>query len=123
MKKYRTELKGKKIVLFEADWEKLRERFDTELAELNGGLYHLDSTCPLCRDFVSDGCRGCTFHKFEKMGTTSEGCTNAIEILLGTEAFEFNPSVGGLHWEECNDKKAREQLDKVYTALGKMKLR
>lgn len=121
MKKYYGELLGKKVVLSEGDWEQLRNRYDARLAVKNyGDEYRISVECPLCGEYLVFGCRGCTFNKFRNNGTTSEGCTNSLEVLLGTDKFPFEIDVACVSWSNYYNKQARIALGKIYRKLGKM---
>lgn len=122
MKKYYGELKGKKIVLSEANWEQLRKRYDVERVVHMDNEYRINIDCPLCYDYLVHGCRGCTFNKFEKNGSTSEGCTNVMEIVLGTEDLPFHLSCSQISWSKVMNKEAEEALNVVYRRLGEMRV-
>jgi len=121
MKKFYGELLGKKFVLSEADWEQLRRRYDAKSAVKNyGDEYRISVECPLCDVYLVVGCHGCTFNKFRNNGTTDEGCTNSLEVLLGTDTFPFEVDVMCVSWSNYYNKKARVALGKIYKELGKM---
>jgi len=124
MKKYYGEFLGKKIVLSESDWSQLRKRYDVGLAVKEfTDEYKIRVSCPLCHDYLVMGCLGCTFNKFRNNGTTDEGCTNSLEVLLGTDKFPFEIDVAYVSWSNHYNKKAMIALGKVYRELGKMELR
>lgn len=120
MKKYYGEFLGKKIVLSEGDWEQLRNRYDVGLAVKEAEEYRISVPCPLCHDYLPTGCHGCTFNKFRYVGTTSEGCTNSLEVLLETQDFPFEVNVACVSWNNYYNKQARIALGKIYEELGKM---
>jgi len=104
---------GKDVYLTEKQWSNLVGRFDVDRAEKDeyGRRFRISIGC-FCADFA---CGHCPLYKL-RWGDLY-GCTRAIKYLCGTSNWAFNLSMLTVYWWEEDDKRARRQIQKVYTAL------
>lgn len=110
-------LLGKDVYLTEKHWSILVGRFDLDRAKKTkyGTRFRISIGC-FCIDF---SCRCCPLNIL-RWGDTY-GCIRVVNYLCGTSNWAFELSANAVHWWEGADKKARRQIQKVYTALMCMK--
>lgn len=110
-------LMGKDIYLTERQWSILVGRFDVDKTKSRkyGRKFEIRIGC-FCCDFP---CSRCPLNKL-RWGD-HDGCTRALKHICGTSDLAFNVGMADVSWHEIDDKKARRQIQKVYTALMCMK--
>jgi len=104
---------GKDVYLTEKQWSQMVGRFDVDKAKKSeyGTKFRISIGC-FCADFP---CRRCPMDVW-RWGEIY-GCTRAVNYLCGTSKLAFNVGMDAITWWEEDDKKARRQIQKVYTAL------
>ena len=109
----KTILFGKDVYLTEKHWSVLVGRFDLEKAKKNkyGTRFAISIGC-FCCDFP---CSRCSLRVL-RWGDLY-GCIRAVYHLCGTSNLAFDVGMYGITWWEGDDKRARRQIQKVYTAL------
>ena len=107
---------GKDIYLTEKQWSQLIGRFDVDKTKQAGysAKFRISMRC-FCDNFP---CSRCPFYKV-KWGDL-DGCARIVNYLCGTSDWAFDLGMSSVSWYEVNDKKARKQIQKVYTALSCM---
>ncbi len=80
MEKYVAKWKGREIVLTVEDYEILLERFDIRNFEIIARLYRNKVICPLCKEYISEQCCGCTLDKFYSLGRP--GCLEILDQII-----------------------------------------
>lgn len=104
---------GKDVYLTEKQWSSLVGRFDVDNAKKTkrGTRFRISIGC-FCIDFP---CKRCPLNVL-RWGDTY-GCIRVVNYLCGTSNWAFELSASAVYWWEENDKRARRQIQKVYTAL------
>ena len=104
---------GKDIYLTEKQWSQLVRRFDVDKTKRRkyGSKFEIRIGC-FCCDFP---CRHCPLNVL-RWGDTY-GCIRVVNYLCGTSNWAFNLTMDAVSWYEGEDKTARRQIQKVYTAL------
>lgn len=110
-------LLGKEVCLTEKQWSLLIGRFNVDRAKRTkrGTRFKISIGC-FCSDFP---CRSCPLNVL-RWGDMY-GCIRVVNYLCGTSDWAFELSASLVYWWEGSDKKARRQIQKVYTALMCMK--
>lgn len=108
---------GKDIYLTEEIWSQLVGRFDVDKVKKSerGTKVEIPIGC-FC---VGISCSRCPLQPLRRGDIY--GCTRILRHLCGTSNLAFNVSMVNVSWWEEDDKKARRQVQKVYTALMCMK--
>lgn len=104
---------GKDVYLTEKQWSILVKRFDLDRAK--EAVWQAKSGISIrcfCPDFP---CRSCPLYVL-RWGELY-GCTRAINYLCGTSNWAFALSMDLVTWWVEDDKKARRQIQKVYSGL------
>jgi len=106
-------LLGKEVYLTEKQWSQLVRRFDLDRAKKQrwGTKFRILVGC-FCCNFP---CNRCPLRVF-RWGDLY-GCTRVINYFCGTSDWAFALSMNSVYWWEGDDKRARRQVQKVYTAL------
>lgn len=105
---------GKDVYLTEKIWSQLVRRFDVDRARQVrrwGTKFRISGNC-FCVDIPCSRCPLYVLH----WGRLA-GCNRAMHHLCGTSDLAFSVSMHEVSWWEENDKRARRQVQKVYTAL------
>ena len=105
-------LLGKDFYLTEKQWSQLIGRFDVDKAK-----EHTDEFKTKVRCFCDElPCGECPLGVFRTDGLG--GCTVAISEVLGRRVvWKFRLNIEEAHWWKEDDKKARNQIQKVYFFL------
>ena len=104
---------GKDVYLTEKQWGQLVRRFDVDKTKRRkyGSKFEIRVGC-FCADFP---CSRCPLGKLK--WREIDGCIRAMNYLCGTSDLAFNVGMASVSWHEIDDRKARRQVQKVYTAL------
>ena len=104
---------GKDVYLTEKVWSQLVRRFDVDRAKKAEyeTKFRISIGC-FCDDIL---CSSCPLNVWRWRDIY--GCTRAMNYLCGTSYLAFSVSMDAVCWWEEEDKRARRQVQKVYTAL------
>ena len=109
---------GKDIYLTEKQWSQLVGRFDVDRARQVSGWESKFSISLVCF-CVAIPCSRCPLRPLRRGDIY--GCTRIVRYLCGTPDLAFNFAMDEVWWWKEHDKRARRQIQKVYTALMCMK--
>lgn len=111
---------GKKVKIPNADWKKLRARFNPHNAIRKGGEYIIEKGCPFCPKYHQGEtykCKGCPLSVF--LDGHKLGCENFLKKLF--ISLDFNAGdIAELSWWKENDLSARTQLYKLQVMMDKI---
>lgn len=107
---------GKKVKITNADWKKLRARFNPHKAVATSLGYAIKKACPFCKKYHHYlHCKGCPLTIFADDGGL--GCENFFLKLFPDMEFETG-DISEVYWDKCCDIEVRIQLYKLQTMMG-----
>lgn len=105
-------LLGKDFYLTEKQWSQLIGRFDVDKAKEHTDTFKIQVRC-FCDELPCDECP-LTVLKSSKYS----GCTQAIREIIGRRIVRiFSFSMDEVYWWKEDDKRARNQVQKIYFFL------